>query len=411
MSSAEESAKEGSFPVTTKKRKFFAFPGEQQGIIAAPHYIGDKVHLNANGPRGGPGLYTVTFVLARPNSRSSPEHEIKFAADLHGDSHLAIAKPAVIIDIDPDQVLMSYRSSTGSLLFRGYPNKDGYLGKLVSDPFFAANRGAAEKTATTAIRGLLSNLSSQLDIPLIIEIVEVTEISTQAKGISFAAPFPPTSMAVTGSGTFDDPEFQHAVALYREAINSNTQIYRFLCFYKVLELSRKRRERLGRKHKASFKQPRPGEQIPLREKKAMEEWLNALFYVNRDWDEGIFDQVFIPEALGKKINNLFESQLRPIRDKIAHGILDSGEFLLLDKQEDIELVGKWLPLMRCLARRVMKNDFKEYLEFLNEDGTVIDISKLSHDQKSSVAEESPTVPTGPTLSPNSPTPQSSSDRE
>jgi hypothetical protein len=387
MSSAEEAAKKGSLPVATKQRKFFAFPGERQGIVAAPHYIGDKAYLNAHGPNGGPGLYAAAFILARPNSRNSPEHEIKFAADLQGDSHLAIAKPAVIIDIDPDQVLMSYKAPVGSLLFRGYPNLAGYLGKVISDPFFAADRNVAQRVAATAIQGLLSNLSSQLDIPLIIEIVEVTELSTQAKGVSFVTPFPPTSMAVKGSGTFDDPEFEHAVALYREAINSNTPIYRFLCFYKILELSRKRRERLGRKHKASFKQPRPGEQIPLRETKAMEEWLNALFYVNRDWDQGIFDQVFRPEALGKKINNLFDTQLRPIRDRIAHGILDSGEFLLLDKQEDLELVGKWLPLMRCLARRVMKNDFKEYLEYLNEDGSVVDTSKRSPDQASSAAAE------------------------
>ena len=101
----------------------------------------------------------------------------------------------------------------------------------------------------------------------------------------------------------------------------------------------------------------------------MENWLNALFYVNRDWDDGVFDQVFIPEALGRKINNIRDTQLRPMRDRIAHGILDSGEFLFLDKVEDRETVTKWLPLMRCLARRVMKNDFNGYLAYLSEDGS------------------------------------------
>jgi hypothetical protein len=67
--------------------------------------------------------------------------------------------------------------------------------------------------------------------------------------------------------------------------------------------------------------------------------------------------------LGKKINNLFDNHLRPIRDKIAHGILDSGEFLLLDKQEDLELVGRWLPLLRCLARRVMKTTSRSTWSF------------------------------------------------
>jgi hypothetical protein len=356
---------------TTKRAKVMGFPGEAQGIVAVPHYIGDKAHLNAHGPLGAPGLYTVAFVLAKPNTRNSPENEVRFFSDaLRGDSHLAIAKPAVVIDIDPDEVQLSYRSASGTLLFHGYPNEAGFLGKLITDPFFAANRAFAERLASTAVQGLLSNLSSQLDIPLIIEAVEVTEVATKAKSISFIAAFPPVSMAVRAAGTFNDPEFEHAVALYREALNSNTPVYRFLCFYKILELSRKRRESLGRKFKSALKQARPGEQIPLQDKAAMEEWLNALFYVNRDWDDGVFGQIFIPEALGKKINNIFDSQLRPLRDKIAHGRLDSGDFLLLDKAENREAVTKWLPLMRCLARRVMKNDFKGYLEYLNEDGTV-----------------------------------------
>jgi hypothetical protein len=353
-----------------KRAKIIGFPGEAQGILAVPHYIGDKAHLNAHGPNGAPGQYTVAFVLARPNSRNMAESEVKFVDALRGDSHLAISKPAVNIDIDPDQIEMSYRTKSGQLLFHGYPNEQGFLAKVVSAPFFATNRNAAQKAAETAIHGLLSNLSSQLDIPLNIEAIEVTEIATKAKGISFIAPFAPVHMAVRGAGSVTDSEFEHAEALYREALNSNTPVYRFLCFYKILELSRKRRARLGIKHKAALKQARPGEQIPARDKEAMETWLNALFYVNRDWDDGVFDQIFIPEAVGKKVNNVFDNQLRPIRDKIAHGILDSGEFLLLDKAEDRAMVSRWLPLLRCLARRVMKNDFREYLEFLSEDGTV-----------------------------------------
>jgi hypothetical protein len=185
MPDNEGPKKAGSIQSSSKRRKLIGFPGEGQGILAVPHYTGDKAHLNAHGPNGAPGLYSVAFVLARPNSRNTPEHEIKFANDLRGDSHLAIAKPAVIIDIDPDQVLMSYQTAAGSFLFRGYPNKDGYLGKLVTDPFHATDRLAAQKHASTAIQGLLSNLSSQLDIPLIIEVVEVTELATRKACIEF----------------------------------------------------------------------------------------------------------------------------------------------------------------------------------------------------------------------------------
>jgi hypothetical protein len=89
-----------------------------------------------------------------------PETEIKFADAHRGDSHLAIAKPAaipaVIIDIDRDQILLSYKTATASFLFRGYPNKAGHLGKIVTEPFHAPNRRVAEANSRTAIQGLLS---------------------------------------------------------------------------------------------------------------------------------------------------------------------------------------------------------------------------------------------------------------
>jgi hypothetical protein len=350
--------------------KIIGFPGEGQGIIAVPHYTGTKAHLNASGPNGAPGTYAATFVLAKPGTRNSPENQVRFADELKGSSHLAISKPAIVHPIDPDEIQMSYTTAAGAFLFHGFPNAEGFLGKITSDPFFAINRKDAEQKATSAIQGLLSNLTSQLDIPLNIELIEVTEMATQSKGVSFVAAFPLVSMAVRAAGTFTDPEFEHAVALYREGLNSNTPLYRFLCFYKILELSRKRRERLGRQNKSATDQDRTGERIPANDRAALTTWLNALFYLNRDWDDGVFQQIFLPEVFGKKINNIFDNQLRPIRDKVAHGLLDSGDFLLLDNAEDRQTVSKWLPLLRCLARRVMKNDFKEYLEYLKEDGTI-----------------------------------------
>ena len=373
MSELQDSARDTTSPSQKPRAKLTGFPGENQGLVAVPHYIGSKANLNASGPMGAPGLYTVEFVLAKPNSRNSSENDIKFADALRGDSHLAIAKPAVIIDIDPDEVLLSFMSPTQSLTFHGRPNDAGYLAKLISDPFYAASRSVAEKAASTAMRYLLSNLSAQLDIPLIIEIVEVTELATKARGISFTAPFPNTAMAVSARETPDDPELRHTMALYREALNSNTPIYRFLCFYKIIETSRNRWDRLDSSQKAVRGPLRKGERIPTGQSKPeIEKWLAALFHVNRAWDDGILQEIFIPEVLGRKINDIFDNHLRPLRHKVAHGSLDSGEFLLLDESEDRALVLKWLPFLRCAARRVMKNDFGGFLRFLDEDGVVSD---------------------------------------
>jgi hypothetical protein len=62
---------------------------------------------------------------------------------------------------------------------------------------------------------------------------------------------------------------------------------------------------------------------------------------------------------------------RELRDRVAHGSLDSGDFLLLDESEDRGLVVKWLPFLRCAARRRMKNDFDTFLRYLGEDGVVV----------------------------------------
>src|ERR1700734_1951929 len=41
------------------------------------------------------------------------------------------------------------------------------------------------------------------------------------------------------------------------------------------------------------------------------------------------------------------------------------------ESEDRELIVKWLPFMRCAARRRMKNDFDTFLRYLGEDGGVV----------------------------------------
>jgi hypothetical protein len=84
-------------PPIQRRARLTGFPGENQGIIAVFHYIdtGKKAHLNAHGPAGLPGMYTVEFVLAKPDVRNAPENEFCFADQRRGDSHLAIAEPAV----------------------------------------------------------------------------------------------------------------------------------------------------------------------------------------------------------------------------------------------------------------------------------------------------------------------------
>ncbi len=64
MSELQDSALDTTSPSQKPRAKLTGFPGENQGLVAVPHYIGSKANLNASGPIGAPGLYTVEFVLA-----------------------------------------------------------------------------------------------------------------------------------------------------------------------------------------------------------------------------------------------------------------------------------------------------------------------------------------------------------
>ncbi len=169
-----------SQPPIQRRARLAGFPGENQGVLAVVHYIdtGTKAHLNAHGPAGLPGMYTVEFVLARPDARNAPENEFRFADQRRGDSHLAVAKPAVIIDIDPTEMLLHFQSpSSPALVFHGFPQRCGLLGQAEKVILSTHQiEVTLKKSRLPPCEALLSGLSAQLDIPLIIELVEVIEL-------------------------------------------------------------------------------------------------------------------------------------------------------------------------------------------------------------------------------------------
>ena len=77
------------------------------------------------------------------------------------------------------------------------------------------------------------------------------------------------------------------------------------------------------------------------------------------------ESIFVPEARGKKFNRIIDDFLRPIRVRIAHAVLDSGELALsADEDMDIRQVYKWVSLTKSIARHMLKSDFpSEFLPY------------------------------------------------
>jgi hypothetical protein len=298
--------------------------------------------------------------------------------NISGDSHIAITPPAVKPPADnpgANKIKVYSETDDGSFVFLGHANGRGFLDRLEAE-FEAASFQDAEHKAYRALAPSLSNWAVHLDVPVHIWRIHITEQSTKNQQISIVNPFDDTPFALAAGGSMTT-EFRAFAGLYREATNSNSAAYEFLCLFKIAEGVRNRRQRLAKEAAANGdKFTRPQERIP-KEAAEFQPWLNAFYPLRRKWDEMALDSVFVAEARGRKINDLLDKELTDLRNDIAHTLSDTaGEVTLsVDEALHIDRVNHWLPLLKCIVRRILKNEFpSEYLPYLQEDGTIVEVS-------------------------------------
>jgi hypothetical protein len=351
---------QASTPPVRAEMALPTFPGEAAALTMVPTFPpGDP--RNTNDPKGQPGQYRVTLVLARPGRFEVGERTFNFSDLLAGDSHIAITRPAVVHKAVPEPVAIRIRAQTdaGAFTFDGKPNASGYLGKLVSAPFDAQDFDDALKKAYHAAAPSLSNWSAHLDVPIYIAQIDATELRTGAARMQLSMPPLDVTFGVEAEPRLES-EFRYYAGLYREALNSNSPAYRFLCFFKIIEGLRLRRNRLAKEARTSGREPaRFGYEAIPSESSALRPWLNAI-YGWRDWPQSAVDQVLPSDTRGKRFGHIIESKLTPLRNEVAHGILDSGELgMSIDDMLKLERVNLWLPLTRTIARRMLKNSFSD----------------------------------------------------
>ncbi len=182
----------------------------------------------------------------------------------------------------------------------------------------------AELKAYRALAPTLSNWSLQRDIPMHVSQVDSTEVVTGNARTSFVNPYLETPWAVPGVGAMGE-EFRQYASLYREALSSNSSAYQFLCFFKIIEGIQARRGRLNRKAREERRDPKHHDgRLPI-DRGACVGWLKSIFYSRPEWDAMSLNEIFPDDVLGKKTSRVVESDLRKLRVKIAHAVLDSGE--------------------------------------------------------------------------------------
>jgi hypothetical protein len=280
--------------------------------------------------QGAPGLYEVTFVLRRPGFSLNPEGQISFAAGTEGDSHLAISKPAFAPPGNPDadRVMISGNTADGRFTFLGFPNKKGFLGKLVTTPFQANTRQHAEEIAYRAICSSLSDISLNLDIPLDIASRETKELVTGNVQLSLRSPYSiaplainPTSLLIT--------DYRYYASLYREAMITNSPVFEYLCLFKIVEALQWRRRRLqnaATKNGTAYTAPR--EVLPSSDGE-VNVWLRTIFPAWRELDLSTLQSSVPADVQGRPFEEVINRTLRPLRDSSAHALFtDTGELTI-----------------------------------------------------------------------------------
>ena len=345
------------------------FPNYPRGIPGVPQYVISRPHFeDPNDPRnhgnldGEPGEYEVIMTLARPGVPLVGENNHAASEYLRGDSYIAISAPALQSPTPMDRLDIIANSPHGYIEFEGIPNNAGYLATFRCSVQATTWTDAMLKAHRVLVPAL-GGFSAHLDIPIEIRQTDVIEKRTGTRYMKIVTTPAAVALAILPSSAPSD-EFRAYTGLYREGVNSTSMRYRFLCFHKISDAIYARRKRLAGR--------RPLETLPNRD--GREAWIKAIFPPPVEIDDFVLEETFPQECLEKKLGKVFQNYLVPLRNEIAHGVLNSGELVgPPDDPEQEKKIIRWLPLSKCVARRLLKNEFpNEFLSYLKEDGTVVD---------------------------------------
>ena len=311
-------------------------------------------------PSGSSGTYKVSFVLSRPDYALVAENQISFADDISGDSHIFIGSP------DELRVEIEAKLPDGDLTLYGYPNQKGFLGKVEIEELAASGFGNANLKAYNALSIVLSRLALVADVPLHIYRMTTVELATRNLMSSLTLPFvqkPPQLF----SGYEKDKALAKFASLYREALNTKSPNYQYLCFYKIIEGIRRLREsRTTRENQEAIDR---GEKPPVRPREFIPKtpdeqsaFLNAIFGVQK-WSDMALAACFPSEVAGRKLNDVIRTSgvLDSVRNRIAHSVLreDTRDTLNIDDASHMAEVAKWLPLCKCISRYLLKEEYPQ----------------------------------------------------
>ncbi len=333
-------------PEVTTQLPAMGFPGQNGVHVIVPIFPeGDP--RNEGGPGGLPGRYEITFTLSRPGCPLQAEKSFASCDLLEGDSHLEI----------PSVFRIATNFAGERLVFEGRKNSRGFLA-AIAVRLQAAGIKEAHDRAYIALMPALSNFAILWDVPITIYQTDVKELRRGTLQITTRNPF--REIALKGEWTSSlGQELMTYAAIYREALITESVTYQFLCFYRLIESVVARRIRLAREAARRGGDSTAPKEIYPRTRDEGVALLNSIFPVKPNtWDQFSLDSIMVPEALGQDFCTIIRKYFRPIRDNIAHTLLQRAtELISTDDPLSRSRVERWLPPIKCVVRAMLKRDF------------------------------------------------------
>ena len=190
-------------------------PGEEHKIIVAPLFKGASGPPSKEELKGRRGKYLVQLLLARPGYPIRKEKEHKFIDDVVGSSHIKIVKPeGERRPEDAERMLLALSGKTYQVI--GIADKDGFLGKFTCE-LEADTSEAAEAEVYGSLAPFLSAWSMNVDVPLHVETIQVTNLTTHISTLRIVTPHFEMNFG-GGNIPFFLDEFCQYASIYREGL-------------------------------------------------------------------------------------------------------------------------------------------------------------------------------------------------
>ena len=206
---------------------------------------------------------------------------------------------------------------------------------LVEFTCSATSTAEAREMFLEALLPFLDYLCYKADCPVVVATVKIEDAKNNLKTIEYISPYRDVTINPHYSEFLD--EMAPVYALYREAKNSNSDFYKFLCHYKILEglLGRLRAEVYQRAKNKGVKLPNLTETVPDSE------------YIEAPQHKGY---------AGKSIKSFFDNVMtNQFRNEVAHFVTDEGLILDMSSPAHIDKYLGILYICEQCVRIVIKN--------------------------------------------------------